>query len=33
MLAPKRSKYRNAHKGRVHGAPKGGTTLNYGAYG
>src|SRR5438045_9620880 len=33
MLAPKRSKYRKAHKGRVHGVAKGGTTLNFGAYG
>src|SRR5947199_3771656 len=33
MLAPKRSKYRKAHKGRVHGAAKGGTTLNFGAFG
>src|SRR5258708_14465744 len=33
MLAPKRSKYRKAHKGRVHGAAKGGTMLNFGAYG
>ena len=33
MLAPKRSKYRKAHKGRVHGFAKGGTTLNFGAYG
>src|SRR3979411_345131 len=33
MLAPKRSKYRKAHKGRVHGDAKGGTTLNFGAYG
>jgi large subunit ribosomal protein L16 len=33
MLAPKRSKYRKAHKGRIHGAAKGGTALNFGAYG
>jgi large subunit ribosomal protein L16 len=33
MLSPKRSKYRKAHKGRVHGAAKGGTTLNFGAFG
>src|SRR5436305_1047013 len=33
MLAPKRSKYRKAHKGRVHGDAKGGTTLNFGAFG
>src|SRR6266571_2901773 len=33
MLAPTRRKYRKAHKGRVHGLAKGGTTLNFGAYG
>lgn len=33
MLSPKRSKHRKAHKGRVHGLAKGGTTLNFGAYG
>ena len=33
MLQPKRSKYRKAHKGRIHGAAKGGTSLNFGAYG
>ena len=33
MLAPKRTKYRKAHKGRVHGMAKGGTALNFGAYG
>ncbi|HXC90151.1 MAG TPA: 50S ribosomal protein L16 [Stellaceae bacterium] len=33
MLSPKRSKYRKQHKGRVHGLAKGGTTLNFGAYG
>ena len=33
MLAPKRSKYRKAHKGRIHGLAKGGTTLNFGAFG
>jgi large subunit ribosomal protein L16 len=33
MLSPKRSKYRKAHKGRVHGRAKGGTTLNFGAFG
>src|ERR1700753_541264 len=33
MLSPKRTKYRKAHKGRVHGVAKGGTTLNFGAYG
>src|SRR5271170_5136009 len=33
MLSPKRTKYRKAHKGRVHGLAKGGTELNFGAYG
>ncbi len=33
MLSPKRTKYRKQHKGRVHGLAKGGTTLNFGAYG
>ena len=33
MLQPKRTKYRKAHKGRIHGAAKGGTTLNFGTYG
>src|ERR1051325_3932576 len=33
MLAPKRSKYRKAHKGRIHGVAKGGTALNFGAFG
>src|ERR1700689_4734594 len=33
MLSPKRTKYRKAHKGRVHGMAKGGTTLNFGTYG
>ena len=33
MLSPKRSKYRKAHKGRVHGLAKGGTNLNFGAFG
>ena len=33
MLSPKRTKYRKAHKGRVHGNAKGGTTLNFGAFG
>jgi large subunit ribosomal protein L16 len=33
MLAPKRTKYRKAHKGRVHGLAKGGTALNFGAFG
>ena len=33
MLQPKRTKYRKAHKGRIHGTAKGGTTLNFGAFG
>ena len=33
MLAPKRMKYRKAFKGRIHGNAKGGTTLNFGAFG
>ena len=33
MLSPKRTKYRKAHKGRIHGLAKGGTALNFGAFG
>ena len=33
MLQPKRTKYRKAHTGRIHGLAKAGTTLNFGAYG
>lgn len=33
MLSPKRTKYRKAHKGRIHGNAKAGTALNFGAYG
>jgi large subunit ribosomal protein L16 len=33
MLSPKRTKFRKAHKGRIHGNAKGGTALNFGAYG
>src|SRR3954470_1247616 len=33
MLSPARTKFRKAHKGRVHGVAKGGFTLNFGAYG
>ena len=33
MLQPKRTKFRKAHKGRIHGAAKGGTDLNFGEYG
>ena len=33
MLSPKRTKFRKAHKGRIHGTAKGGTDLNFGAFG
>jgi len=33
MLSPKRTKFRKQHKGRIHGAAKGGTELNFGSYG
>ncbi len=33
MLQPKRTKFRKAHKGRIHGNAKGGTVLNFGSYG
>ncbi len=33
MLSPKKTKYRKAFKGRIHGASKGGTALNFGSYG
>ena len=33
MLQPKRTKYRKAHKGRIKGHAKGGTAVNFGAYG
>ena len=33
MLSPKRTKYRKAHKGRIHGLAKGNTQLNFGAFG
>ncbi len=33
MLQPKRTKYRKAFKGRIHGDAKGGTTLNFGSHG
>ncbi|MBB5072906.1 large subunit ribosomal protein L16 [Bartonella callosciuri] len=33
MLQPKRTKFRKQFKGRIHGASKGGTGLNFGAYG
>jgi large subunit ribosomal protein L16 len=33
MLQPKRTKYRKAHKGRIHGIATSGTTLSFGSYG
>lgn len=33
MLSPKKTKFRKAFKGRIHGLAKGGTTLNFGAFG
>ncbi|WP_332060950.1 MULTISPECIES: 50S ribosomal protein L16 [unclassified Bartonella] len=33
MLQPKRTKFRKQFKGRIRGASKGGTDLNFGAYG
>ena len=33
MLQPKRTKFRKAFKGRIHGNAKGGTTLNFGEVG
>jgi len=33
MLSPKRTKFRKAHKGRIHGKAKGGFTLNFGSFG
>jgi large subunit ribosomal protein L16 len=33
MLQPKRTKYRKAFKGRIHGLAKGGAELNFGAFG
>ncbi|MEM9733281.1 MAG: 50S ribosomal protein L16 [Pseudomonadota bacterium] len=33
MLQPKRTKFRKAHKGRIHGNAKGGTQLTFGQYG
>jgi large subunit ribosomal protein L16 len=33
MLQPKRTRYRKQFKGRIHGAAKGGTLLNFGEYG
>ncbi|MBN8827087.1 MAG: 50S ribosomal protein L16 [Sphingobacteriia bacterium] len=33
MLAPKKTKYRKAHKGRIHGNAKGGFSLAFGSFG
>jgi len=33
MMQPKRTKFRKAFKGRIHGVAKGGTTLNFGEVG
>lgn len=33
MLSPKKTKFRKQHKGRIHGNAKGGTQLNFGAFG
>lgn len=33
MLQPKRTKFRKQHKGRIKGVAKGGTDLNFGAFG
>ena len=33
MMQPKKTKFRKAHKGRIHGNAKGGTQLNFGAFG
>jgi len=33
MLQPKRTKYRKQFKGRIHGTAKGGTNLDFGAFG
>lgn len=33
MLQPKRTKFRKQFKGRIHGKSKGGTDLNFGAFG
>jgi large subunit ribosomal protein L16 len=33
MMQPKRTKFRKMHKGRIHGVAKGGTSLNFGAFG
>ena len=33
MLSPSRTKFRKQHKGRIHGAAKAGTSLNFGQFG
>lgn len=33
MLSPKKTKFRKAHKGRIHGNAKGGTDLLFGSFG
>lgn len=33
MLSPKKTKFRKAFKGRIHGTAKGGTALNFGSFG
>ena len=33
MLSPKKTKFRKQHKGRIHGNAKGGTSLDFGAFG
>ena len=33
MMQPKKTKYRKAFKGRIHGSAKGGFSLNFGSYG
>src|SRR6202166_498240 len=33
MLQPTRTKFRKQHKGRIHGAAKAGTSLNFGGFG
>ncbi|HBH27201.1 MAG TPA: 50S ribosomal protein L16 [Rhodospirillaceae bacterium] len=33
MLSPKKTKFRKQHKGRIHGAAKGGTDLAFGSFG
>ncbi|MBV8521464.1 MAG: ribosomal protein L16, partial [Acetobacteraceae bacterium] len=33
MLQPKRTKFRKAHKGRIHGLATSGNTLNFGTFG